>query len=158
MQLTKKIKKEPNSKISLAVTVDKESVTKVREEIIRDFEQNAKLPGFRKGKVPRNIIMTRFSKNIDSETASTVMRDSINQIIEEEKYNPISHPSVVDMDDLTDEADFSFKAEFDVMPEVKLGEYRGISLKKYVYEVTDELVDREIEALRDRFATLNPKE
>ena len=45
-----------------------------------------------------------------------------------------------------------------MMPEVKLSEYRGISSKKYVYEVTDELVDREIEALRERFATLNPKE
>jgi len=158
MQLTKKVKKEPNSKISLDVTVDKETVTKVREEVIRDFEQNAKLPGFRKGKVPRNVILTRFLKNIQNETASTVMHDSINQIIEEEKYHPISHPSVVEMDDLTHEEDFSFKAEFDVIPEVKLGEYKGISSEKYVYEVSDELVDREIDALRERFATLTSKD
>jgi trigger factor len=158
MQLIKKVKKEPNSKISLDVTVDKETVTNVREEVIRDFEQNAKLPGFRKGKVPRNIIMTRFSKNIQNETASSVMRDSINQIIKEEKYHPISHPSVVEADDLTDEEDFSFKAEFDVMPEVKLGEYRGISSEKFVYEVSEELVDREIEGLRERFATLTSKD
>jgi trigger factor len=157
MQLTKKVTKEPNSKISLDIKVDKESIDRVREDIITDFEKNAKLPGFRKGKVPRNIILTRFSRNIQSETASTIMRDSIQQVIREDNYEPISHPSIVKMDDLT-EGDFSFKAEFDVMPEVKLGEYKGISSQKYVYEVSEELVDREIEALRERFATLDSKD
>lgn len=157
MQLTKKVTKEPNSKISIDIKVDKESVHLVRKEIIDDFEQNAKLPGFRKGKVPRSIILTRFSKNIESETVSAVMRDSVQQVIQEDSYKPISHPSIVKMDDLT-EGDFSFKAEFDVMPEVKLGEYMGISSEKYMYEVSEELVEKELEALRERFATLDSKE
>ena len=158
MQLTKKVKKEPNSKISLDVTVDKESVHKVHEEVIKDFEKNAKLPGFRKGKIPRKIIMTRFSQSISSETASTIMRDSIGQIIKEDEYHPISHPAIVQMDELAPEEDFSFKAEFDVMPEVKLGEYRGISSDRYEYVVSDDLVESEIEGLRDRFATLTTKD
>ena len=158
MQLTKKVKKELNSKLSLDVTVDKESVKKVRQEVIKDFEEKAKLPGFRKGKVPRNIIETRFSQNISSETASTIIRDSISQIIKEDEYHPISHPAIVQMDELAPEEDFSFKAEFDVMPEVKLGEYKGISSDRYEYVVSDDIVDTEIEGLRERFATLTPKQ
>ncbi|UCB45144.1 MAG: hypothetical protein JSV25_13145, partial [Spirochaetota bacterium] len=156
MQLTKKVNKEPNSKISIEVTVDKKDVQKIREEVLKDFETNAKLPGFRKGKVPRDILEVRFSKNIYDETAGTVMRDSINQIVKEEEYQPISHPSIVEMDELNDKDDFSFKAEFDVMPEVELGEYKGIASERYIYEVKDDAVQKEIEGLRERFATLVP--
>jgi trigger factor len=156
MQLTKKVSKKPNSKISLNVTVNKEEVKKIREEVIKDFEYNTKLPGFRKGKVPRNILEVKFSKNIHDETVSTVMRDSINQIVKEEEYQPISHPSVVETDELNNGEDFSFKAEFDVMPEVELGEYKGITSERYIYEVKDDAIQKEIEGLRERFATLVP--
>jgi trigger factor len=158
MQLTKKVNKEPKSRISINITVDKDEVNRIREEVIRDFKNKTKLPGFRRGKVPRDILEARFSKNIKDETASMVMRDSINQIVKEEEYHPISNPSIVEMDELTGEEDFSFKTEFDVMPEVELGEYKGITSEKYIYEVKDDLVQKEIAGLRERFATLVPTE
>ena len=154
MVLQKEIKKEPNAKISLQVTVDKSSVNEAKESIIQDFEKSAKIPGFRKGKVPRNMVVARFSKNIKDETISRVLAGSIQQILAEDKYRPISEPVVTEMGELTKDEDFSFKAEFDVMPEVKLGEYKGIESEKYVYKVTAKKVNEEIKALRERFSTL----
>ncbi len=154
MQLEKTVKKEPNSKISINVKVNKSSVNEAREEIVKDFEKNAKIPGFRKGKVPRDIIIKRFAKSIKDQTATTILTNSIRQIIKEDNYHPISNPAVIEMDELILDEDFSFKAEFDIMPEVNLGVYTGITSERYVYKVNDNAVDREIEALRERFATL----
>jgi trigger factor len=154
MVLQKEIKKEPNAKISVQVTVDKASVNEAKEGIIQDFERSVKIPGFRKGKVPRSMVLARFSKNIKDETISRVLSDSLQQILKEDEYRPISDPVVTEIGDLTGDEDFSYKAEFDVMPEVKLGEYKGIESEKYVYKVSAKMVTEELNALRERFATL----
>ena len=154
MVLQKEIKKEPNAKISVQVTVDKSSVNEAKESIIQDFERSVKIPGFRKGKVPRNMVLARFSKNIKDETISRVLSDSLQQVLKEDKYRPISEPIVTEIGELTSDEDFSYKAEFDVMPEVKLGEYKGIESEKYMYKVSAKKVTEELNALRERFATL----
>ncbi|RKX95683.1 MAG: trigger factor [Spirochaetes bacterium] len=154
MQLEKDVKKDANSKIKIEVTVNKDEITKIREKVIHDIEKNAKLPGFRKGKVPRKIILTRFSDQIKNETISNILYESIDQVIKEGEFKPISEPVVTDLDDLSPDKNFTFKAEFDVMPEVTLKEYKGLSATKYEYEVPEKLVDDELETLRERFSTL----
>ena len=154
MQLQKEVKKEPNAKISIRVTVGSEAVRESRDEILKDFEKKAKVPGFRKGKVPKNVVLSRFGSSIKEETIQRVLTRSLEQIIKEDNYRPISEPLVVEMGDLLPDQDFSYRAEFDVVPEVKLGEYRGIKAEKYIYEVGDEQVEKELELLRERFGSL----
>ena len=154
MQLQKEVKKEKNAKISIQVTVDKESVGEAHESIIRDFEQNAKLPGFRKGKIPRNVIISHFKDSIKNETIGKVLSDSLSQILKETEYQLISQPSVTEMGDLVTGESFSFTAECDIMPEVKVPTYKGIASEKYIYEVKDAAVKQEIEQLREQFANL----
>jgi len=154
MQLQKEVKKEQNAKISIQVTVEKSAVNETREEIIKDFEKDAKIPGFRKGKVPRQLVLSRFSKNIKNKTISMVLSRSIEQILKEEDFKPVSDPVVTEMGDLTVDGDFSFKAEFDVIPEINLVEYKGITSEKYIYTVSKDRVNEEIENLRKHFATL----
>jgi len=154
MFLEKEVKKEPNARVSLAIKIDKTGVNEAREEIIQDFTRKAKIPGFRKGKVPRNIILTRFSQEIKSETINTLVSKSLKQILTEDSFNPISEPVVTEFGELSPDQEFSFKAEFDIMPEINLGEYKGIESEKFVYKVDDEAVNNEIENLRERFATL----
>jgi len=154
MQLQKEVKKEKNAKISIQVTVDKESVGEAHESIIKDFEQNAKLPGFRKGKVPRNVIISHFKDSIKNETIGRVLSDSLSQILKETEYQLISQPSVTEMGDLVAGESFSFTAECDIMPEVKVPTYKGITSEKYIYDVKDAAVKQEIEQLREQFANL----
>ncbi len=154
MQLQKEVKKEKNAKISIQVTVDKKSVGEAHESIIKDFEQNAKLPGFRKGKIPRNIILSHFRDNIKNETINTVLSESLSQILKESEYHLISQPSVTEMGDLVPEESFSFTAECDIMPEVKAAAHKGVISEKYVYDVKDATVKQEIELLREQFSNL----
>jgi trigger factor len=154
MQLQKEVKKEKNAKISIQVTVDKESVGEAHESIIRDFEQNAKLPGFRKGKIPRNVILSHFKDSIKNETIGKVLSDSLSQILKETEYRLISQPSVTEMGDLVTGESFSFTAECDIMPEVMVPTYKGIASEKYIYDVNDAAVKQEIEQLREQFANL----
>jgi trigger factor len=154
MQLQKEVKKEKNAKISIQVTVDKKSVGEAHESVIRDFEQNAKLPGFRKGKIPRSIILSHFKDNIKNETITTVLSKSLSQILKESEYQLISQPSVTEMGDLVPHESFSFTAECDIMPEIKAATYKGIPSEKYVYDVKDATVKQEIEQLREQFANL----
>jgi trigger factor len=154
MQLQKEINKEKNAKISVQVTVDKSTINETREEIINGIAKNAKIPGFRKGRVPRNILLSRFSDSIKNETISTLLTRSLEQIMKEDKFKPISDPAITEMGDLTPEEDFTYRAEFDVVPEIKLAEYKGITSERYVYKVNDKSVERELAGLRERFSTL----
>jgi len=154
MQLGKEIKKEKNAKISIQVTVDKSSVVEARETVIKDYEKTAKLPGFRKGKIPRTIILQRFTQNIKNETVNAVLSQSLSQILKESNYTPISEPIITEIGELSPDEKFSFKAEYDILPEVKLSAYKDISSEKYIYDVNEKIVKREIEHLRERFATL----
>ncbi len=154
MQFEKVITKEKNAKISIQVTVDKSSVKDAKESVIRDYEKNAKLPGFRKGKVPRNLIIQRFAQSIKNETVSEILSKSLSQILKESEYKPITDPAITQMGELAAEDNFTFSAECDIIPEVKLSEYKEIPSDKYIYDVTDKAVTDELEALRERFATL----
>lgn len=154
MQLDKEIKKGKNARISIQVTVDKNTVNEARESVIKGFEQKAGMPGFRKGKVPRNLILQRFSQDIKKETVQALLSRSLSQVLEESEYDPISHPRVTDMGELSTEESFSFTAECDIMPEASLPDYTGITSEKYVYDVPEDAVDREVDKLRERFSTL----
>jgi trigger factor len=154
MQFQKEVTKEKNAKISIQVTVDRDSVGKAHESIIREFEQNAKLPGFRKGKVPRSVILSHFKDSIKNETIGKVLSDSLSQILKETEYKLISQPSVTEMGDLVADESFSFTAECDIMPEVKVPTYKGVSSEKYIYDVKEAAVKQEIEQLREQFANL----
>jgi trigger factor len=158
MQLQKELKKEQNARVSVRVTVDKSSVKESMDAIVQDLEKHSKIPGFRRGKVPMSLILTHFSQYIKDETTSRVLSQSLQQVLGEEPYRPISDPVVVEMGDLNKDQDFSYRAQFDVMPAFALPEYKGIASEKYAYKVRDEDITREIGNLRERFATLATKE
>jgi trigger factor len=154
MQIEKVIKKEPNAKLCIEITVDKSAVGEVRESVIRDYEKTAKIPGFRKGKVPREIILSRFSDGIKNKTIDLVLKRSLAQVLEEGNYKALSTPVITEMGDLITGENFSFKAECDLVPEIKLGDYKGVSSPRYTYDVDESLVNKELENLREKFATL----
>jgi trigger factor len=158
MQLQKELTKEKNARVSVRVTVDKASVNESMAEVVRDLERHSKIPGFRKGRVPTGLVLSHFSKYIKEETTSRVLSASLKQVLGGEPFRPISDPVVMEMGDLSRDRDFSYRAQFDVMPEFALPEYRGVASEKYEYVVRDEDVAREVESLRERFATLVTKE
>lgn len=128
------------------------------ERAFRRLVKNAKLPGFRPGKVPRKVFEQAYGAGtITSEAMEDVVPAVYAKAVREHDIDPVDRPK---MELLPEEAGLPtrVKAVVDVRPEIKLGEYKGLSIKSEPVTVTDEDVDRALTALaRDR-ATLVPAE
>jgi trigger factor len=140
--------------VALKVEIPQESVEQAIAKAYLKIRRDYSLPGFRKGKVPRNILEKRFGSEIFYEEAANILvEDSYPKIVEENDIDPVDRPNVtVEQIDL--EKPFIYQAEVTVRPELKLGKYRGLDIVKEEKEVTEEEVEAELAALQDRKARL----
>ncbi|MCC6362786.1 MAG: trigger factor [Bryobacterales bacterium] len=146
-------------KHELEITIPVEEVEKESEKVAEDVRAKAKLPGFRPGKVPLSMIRQRYGSTIRQEALDNLLPKFFRKRIEEEHLHVVSSFSVKDLEFEAGKP-VKFKAEFEVAPEVELGEYRGISVPYAQPEVTDEDVNERLEALRKRkadYANLDPR-
>ncbi len=96
------------------------------------------LPGFRKGRIPRNIVAKKFSKNIVQEVKEKLVRKSFFDMVEEQKLKLISQPKFDEQErEFSEGAEFSFSVSFEVQPALALPEYRKIPLVKRVKKVVE---------------------
>lgn len=102
------------------------------------------IPGFRKGKVPRQIIEMNYGPEIFFEDAlNEILPESYEKAIEELELEPVDRPHI-DVDEINKGEPVVVKIHVDVKPEVQIGDYSTIEIEKVEYEVTDEMVDSEI--------------
>ena len=124
------------------------------QEINKELEKQQKtlkIDGFRKGKVPLNVIKNKYSALVLSETAENLVEKTINQIIDENKYNLISRPKI-EVKVLEMGKDFEFKATLNLFPEIPEIKYEKIKLKKQVAEVNDEEINKAKERILKNFS------
>ncbi len=146
-----KVEKTDNkNEVKLEFTIE----AKVFEEGMANvYKKNVKyfsIPGFRKGKVPMNMVEKYYGAEIFYEDAfNEVATDAYDQAIKEEKLDVVSHPEI-DVVQMEKGKDLIFTAVVQTKPEVKLGKYKGISLEKTKYEVTDKDVEDELNRMADR--------
>lgn len=117
------------------------------EEAHHRYQQGVKLEGFRKGKIPMNLVKRMFGKKIEDEVFGAFIQESYSQIRQENDFKVISHAEVTEMKYDADEG-LSFTIFFDVHPEFTVEGYKGLEIEKEVYEVTSEDVDEYLESLR----------
>lgn len=142
-------------KVELEIEVQEQEVKAQVNKAIREIGKDMKLPGFRPGKVPRNILVSRIGKeNIYSQTLEESMAGWYEAAIIDSGIKPIDKPEI-DVAPLEDEdKPFSFKVTVAVMPTPKLGGYAGIEAEKEEAAVEDAEIDEEIDRLRKRTAKL----
>src|SRR5262245_39879510 len=102
----------------------------VQEAWARAFErvqQQARLPGFRKGKVPRSMIKLHFADDVRQEVARHLIPEVYKQALEETRLDPIEDPDVQDVT-LEESAALKFSAVVEVKPEIALGQYAGVAV------------------------------
>ena len=123
----------------------------------KSFKKNAgkySVQGFRKGKAPRNIIERIYGEYVLYDDAvNFVVPDAYDKAIEENNITPVERPEI-DVEQIGKEKNFIFTAVVTVKPEVKLGEYKGIKVKKAKHEVTKEDIDSEINKEAEKNARL----
>lgn len=136
----------------LTVEVDAAEVEKAIQAAYMKEKKNISVPGFRKGKVPRQMIEKMYGAGIFYEEAvNTLLQDNYPTAVDESGVDIVSRPSI-DIVQIETGKPFIFTAEAAVRPEVKLGKYLGVQVTKIDTSVTDEEVDEAVEKERNNNA------
>ena len=137
-------------KKSVEVEIPADLISIEEKRVTTEFTRQAKLPGFRPGKVPLSVVKTRFAKEIQEEVMSRLLPRSFQDAISGKGVEPVGDPQLQHIDAFIEGAPIKYKAEFEVKPKIELGEYRGIEIDDPKIEVADDDVDKMIDRLRDQ--------
>jgi trigger factor len=141
----------------IQVEIPAEEVARTTATLIEKYQKLARLPGFRRGHVPPSIIRQRFSEDIKSEVVETLVPRYFRQEAEKKGWVPASQPRVTDLH-IQDGEPLTFKANFEIMPEVKVEGYQDLRADKPEITVSDAEVDETLNGLREQHAAFNPVE
>jgi trigger factor len=143
------------TKVRINVVVEPDELRPAIDRTARRLSREVRVPGFRKGKVPRQVIEARIGR--EALLAEAIEQEAVPEFyakaIEELGVQPLSRAQV-EPPDYTDGEPLSFSATFEVKPELDLPPYRGVEVERPDLEVTDSHVDAQLERLRDRVAQL----
>jgi trigger factor len=142
-------------KRTLEIEVSKETVDEEFEAACQKYRSEAKIPGFRKGKAPMDMVKRRFKEAIKREVLETLVPKAYEDAVSEVDLSPISLPEVTQIQ-FKEGTALKFKAEIEVKPEVEVKDYTGLEVVKGVVEITDRDVEQSLNYLREDFAELHP--
>lgn len=138
----------------LEVEVNEERVTGALDQAFKKVQKRANVPGFRKGKVPRQIFEAKFGvESLYQDAIDILLQEVYPEAVKEASIFPVDQPEV-EVEQFAKGQAFKFKAKVTVKPEVELGEYKGLNVEKQAVEVTEEDLNAELERLQQRHAEL----
>ncbi len=137
-------------KKAVEVEIPADLISNEAKRVTNEFSRHAKLPGFRPGKVPMNVVRTRFAKEIQDEVMSRLLPRSFRDAIADKGVEPVGDPQLQHIDPYIEGAPVKYKAEFEIKPAIELREYRGIEIDDPKIEVNESDVENMIERLRDQ--------
>lgn len=135
----------------LRFELDAAEVDKVFAEVEKDYQKRVALPGFRKGKAPMPVVLRTFAKSIDDEVKRRMVSESYSQAIKDHKLEVIGYPDIEEVEFCRSKP-LQFVAKIEIQPEFELPEYRALPAKRETTTVTEDDVNRAIEALRSQRA------
>ena len=135
----------------LVIDVAADAVREEYRRVLDEFHHHAAIPGFRKGRVPKELIQKRFKDLIEKEITESLIKSTLTSVLEEKKLRPVGSPEVSNVKAaLPDE--LHFEVELEVMPTFKVENYRQIPLKREIIPITDEDIDERLQELRKNAA------
>ena len=153
-QLVKTEKNVATIRVTVPVATFEKAITAAYNKSKGKFE----VPGFRKGKVPKNIIEKQYGESIFFEEAlDIILPEAYSNAVDELKLAVVARPDI-DIVEMAKDKDLVFEAVVAVKPEVKLGAYKGVEAKQVSGEVTEEVLMAELEKSREMNARLVPIE
>ena len=142
---------------SIQVEAPAEEVDKAFTRIVKQYAKLARIPGFRAGKVPPQLIKNRFAKEVRQEVLESLVSEKFRSALEEQKLNPVSQPQVSELQ-LFEGQPLKFTATFEVLPEIDVTGYDTVSASKPDTAVTEDEYQAELDAILDHHATVEPVE
>jgi trigger factor len=138
----------------LRVEVDADSVNSAYDKVTAEFQKQAKLPGFRPGKAPKDMILKTYSKEMDEEVRRRLIGENYEKALKDHKITAVTHPDIEEVK-FEKGQPLKFVATIETAPEFEVPEYKGIPVKRETGDVTDADIDKALDALREQQAKYN---
>jgi len=139
------------------VEVPADVVARETESVVQNYQKLARLPGFRKGKVPITVVRSRFAGDIRGEVIERLVPRYFREEVEKQKLEPVSQPQVTDLH-IKEGEPMRFKATFEVLPPIEVTGYQELRAEKTDTNISEEDVTAELNNLRERRAVFTPVE
>jgi len=146
-------------KHSLEISIPVEEVDAETGRVITNIQKRAKLPGFRPGKAPASLIRQHFSSDIRQQVLENLIPKHLQRQFEQDNLQVVGNPDISDVHFQAGEP-LRFKAQFEVVPEIQLADYKDLTVVYHDPDVTEEDIDRRIEELRQQkadYANVDPR-
>src|SRR6185295_3821910 len=141
----------------MRVEVDTQKVDETFDSVTKDFQRAANLPGFRPGKAPKEMVVRKYAKDIEDEVKKKLISDSYRKAVEDQKLDVLGYPDIEEIQ-FNRGQPLKFAATVETAPEFELPEYKGLPVTREARGVTDEDVQRALEALQKPQATFKTVE
>jgi trigger factor len=145
----------PECTREVEIEIPADEVSRAFRSVTKRYQKQARIPGFRAGKVPESLIRTRFADGLRQDVVESVLPTHFREAIDKAGLKPISQPQVTDLH-LEDGQPLKFKAVFEVLPAIAIDGYQEVHVPKPDTELTDAEVDAELDRVRDSRSTMEP--
>jgi len=129
------------------VEIEAQKVDETFDSVAKDFQKEANLPGFRPGKAPREMVLRKYSREIETEAKRKLISDAYKKAVDEQNLDVLGYPDIEEIQFGRGQA-LQFAATIETSPEFEMPEYKGIPVKREARTVTEEDMERALEALR----------
>lgn len=152
-----KVRVEDQSTVKkvLHIEMPQDDVVRELDSAYNQLKKTAKIKGFRPGKVPRTVLERMYRKDVNADVASKLIQNGFVEALKETNLKVVGSPKV-DPPDLNEKSDYSFVAEVEVHPEIPDIDFKGLTLNKTKYTVSDEEIDLQLSMLRKNLAQRKP--
>ena len=156
MTISKEVSRLEKSSVKLDVCISKDDILVEYEDMIKEYTKSVQLPGFRKGKVPKEVLIRKFGDALLEEALGKIIDKSMGEILDDESFPresrplPYSRPVIQDEPKLDLSKDLNFSVVYDVLPEVKISKWEGLEVEIPNVSIEDEDLNKELEIIRDR--------
>ncbi len=134
------------------IEIPKEDVVKELNKAYGDLKKTATIKGFRKGKIPRKILESRFSKDVHADVTPRMIQETFTEVLAEHKFDVVGSPQL-DPPELDPDNAYAFDVTIEVRPEIGEIDFKGMALNKTLYEASGEEVEAQLQMIRKTMST-----
>lgn len=157
LQLEVQITEPSSCQRHVMVTVSREDIDRYFKNAFKDLLPKAEIPGFRPGRAPRKLIESRFREQVTDQVKGALLMDSMAQINETHKFTAISEPSFdIGAVVLPETGPMKYEFDLEVRPDFALPEWKGLAIKRPVYEYSDAEVEQHLGRVLEKYSTKAP--
>ena len=139
----------------LHVEIPEDTVVRELDNAYKQLKKTAKVKGFRPGKTPRSVLERMFKKDVHNDVSSKLLQDSFMEALKETDLNIVGNPEI-DPPQLDEKGPYKYDAAVEIKPDIDNIDFKGLALKKALYQVTDEEMDAQLQMLQKNLAQQIP--